>query len=555
MNDTNTMDDIPDRVEVLVVGGGPTGLATAVALAGHDVEVLVAEARTVPPLLPRSRSLDIRTMEVLRRHGVADDILAAVGEARRTGAAFAFAPCLAALGRRDRLAQGWFAAPRHSPVTGVVCPQDVVEQVLRWHAPVGALRQGAHLVGLEQHRDGVDVHLQLHEGGHRTVRAGFVVGADGAESRVRRLLAPEAGSASPAAWMVSLLVEADLSGCVGAHVCNAYFLEPTDGPRAILHPTLDHTRWVLNLLYPASRGFGSAPENVDYQDIRAVLGTNTQGLRILERQATAVRPHVEDRWLYGRVLLAGDAVHQLSPLSGAGMNLGIGDADNLAWKLAAVLHDGANTALLRTYEAERRTVARRFLLEDLVNVDCALTDTGWHGWRERHADRMSKDGLVLGAGYDNGAFVSERSTSPDQNSYREYRPDAAPGHRAPHVEIRCGAQVRSLLDEFGPEAVLLSADPAWGGAAVAASQRCGVPLRFRVVPRGSDGPTDPTPPAWRQLYGVGSRGAVLIRPDGYVAWRHRGPDDGDPSPDNAARAHLLADAVRWCWSLDSRAAP
>lgn len=241
---------LPDDVDVLVVGAGPTGLTAAVALAGQDAGVLVVEEREGPCRLPLSRMLDVRSMEVLRRLGVADDIVESALRLHRSGAPFVFASDVAHARPRPTMVQGWFGSTRHSPVGGLVCPQDAVERVLRRHLPVGGLRCGVSLVGFEQDADGVDAMLAVDGAGRVPIRARYVIGADGARSRVRESVGSVVVGDGAAAWLVAALVQADLGPLVGDRVCNAYFLDPPAGPQAILHPTLEPDRWVINLVYP-----------------------------------------------------------------------------------------------------------------------------------------------------------------------------------------------------------------------------------------------------------------------------------------------------------------
>lgn len=233
------------------------------------------------------------------------------------------------------------------------------------------------------------------------------------------------------------------------------------------------------------------------------------------------------------------------------MNLGIGDADNLAWKLAAVLDGRSDPRLLGSYESERRAVAERFVAEDRTNVIAGFREgPGWQGWQAVHAKRLAKDGLVLGAAYQSGAFVADdQQAGQRQESYGTYVPDAAPGCRAPHVEVAAGAGVRSVLDEFGSDPVLLTAVRPWAEAAAIASERTGVPVRVRVLPRSASREDLEDVPSWLEAYGVGALGAVLVRPDGYVAWRAVDMPFASPDATVGACAEELTGVLARCWAV------
>ncbi len=542
----------PAQVDVVIVGGGPTGLVAELAFAQHDIDAVVLETRTAPSQLPRSRSLNARTMEVLRRLGVADDIQEAALRSQSIGAPFTFARTLAEAGGPPTMVKAWFGASRHSPVDGMICPQNVVEGILRAHLPVGSLWPGAHVVDFVQDGDGVEVTVRV-DAGLRRLRTRYLIGADGAHSVVRRRLGVPLVDDHVSATAVLVLFEADLDHLVGERVSNAYFLGTGGDPQASMHPTSDRGRWTLNLVFhdseKAVRVLGS--DEACSRIVRTLVGDPLRDLRLVERQVGLVRTGVAERLACGRVVLAGDAAHLVSPVSGSGMNLGVQDADNLAWKVAAVLHGHGGPRLVASYDDERRPVAEWTAREDRANVAAAFeSGVGWQQWHEVLSVRLAKDGLVLGAGYPAGAFVPEPSAVPAQESYGEYVPDAAPGRRAPHVVVaRCGAQ-RSILDEFGPDPVLLTSDPTWSGSGAAAIDATGVPLRVRVLPRTTlDYPDDADSPGWLDLYGIGPRGAVLVRPDGYVAWRCPGPSDDIEDVPAAERTAALTAALSDCWSV------
>ena len=236
----------------------------------------------------------------------------------------------------------------------------------------------------------------------------------------------------------------------------------------------------------------------------------------------------------GPVFLAGDAAHQLPPTGGFGMNTGVQDVHNLAWKLQGVLAGWAGDELLDSYETERRPVARTNADRSLDNsrmvarinraalAGGAGSEAGGAGSEAGGADAEGAVaasrrygnfmGMDLGFHYGAGALVADGSDAPEvEDVVVDYVPTARPGHRAPHFALQCDGVEISSLDLFDRSFTLLTGREGapWAAAATAVSDESGLPLRaWEVEEEG-----------WEELYGVGPSGAVLVRPDGHVAWR------------------------------------
>ncbi|TMB90926.1 MAG: hypothetical protein E6J45_07780 [Chloroflexi bacterium] len=215
------------------------------------------------------------------------------------------------------------------------------------------------------------------------------------------------------------------------------------------------------------------------------------------------------RWRSGRVFLAGDAAHRMTPVGGLGMNTGVQDAHNLTWKLAAVLQGWGDQDLLDTYEAERRPVAR-YNVERSVSL---MSADGRSPAEVGQSDGHTNLSVDLGFGYQSGALVSEGADTAPAGA-GDYIPAARPGSRVPHVWLSEGRRRLSTLDLMGPSFTLLLGEraTAWQQAASDAAARANVPLRTRRLgmARHAD---------WASVFGIGDTGAVLVRPDGHVAWR------------------------------------
>ena len=205
---------------------------------------------------------------------------------------------------------------------------------------------------------------------------------------------------------------------------------------------------------------------------------------------------VADRYRDGRVFLAGDAAHVTTPIGGLGMNCGIADVHNLAWKLAGVIDGWAAAGLLDTYEPERRPVAAA---SAEASRGAARPPAATHG-------------IVLGYAYESAAVVPDGTSPPIvDDAVNDYVPTARPGHRAPHLWLD-REKAHSTLDLFGDGFVLLTDETSRGNAeaTLIGAAAAGIPVRVIA----------PDSPKWRDMYGIGQEGAVLVRPDGHVAARH-----------------------------------
>jgi hypothetical protein len=229
---------------------------------------------------------------------------------------------------------------------------------------------------------------------------------------------------------------------------------------------------------------------------------------------------VAERFRAGRCFLIGDAAHLMPPTGAFGGNSGIHDAHNLAWKLAMVVRGEADARLLDSYDAERRPVIAATLAQALARLQQWFKDPA--GRLPPAVAIVDDYDVVFGQRYDTGAFVLEGT--PPQRPFEPFAElSGRPGTRAPHLVVERGAERISMLDLFGRCFVLLAGDAAWRRAAAAVSERQGIALDCHIVGSGED-LRDPER-RWPAAFGIGSSGAVLVRPDGFVAARW--PDGND----------------------------
>lgn len=517
---------LPEEVPVLVVGGGPVGLAAALFLARHGVRVLLVERRATTSPLPRATHVTRRTMELFREAGLQRRIRAAGfevvpaddprAESDRTLPRTVYdVRSLAEIRHGAVLETGEEELAVPGPCPPYWCGQDRLEPILRDAAArLGAdIRFGHELVELAVTRTSATASVRCGRSGRvRTVTARYVVAADGARGTVGRRLGIPYTGLGVTGHRLTILFRADLDRLVAGH---RFFMAMIGNPGfhgAVMRLNDPH-RWAAAV----DRDPDRAVEFTDarcLQLARAAVGDDTVDVRLDRTFRWTAEHRVAGRYRRGPVFLAGDAAHLHPPSGGYGSNVGFQDAHNLAWKLAAVLAGRAGEDLLDTYDAERRPVAA-------ATAEQALLLDGVPPERLGGARPCDPRTLIMGYRY--------RSTAVLGGSFEGPLPpvfdlSGEPGSRVPHATAwtRAGAAT-TTLDAPGGGFAVFSADPGWLAAATRVRRALGVPVAgYRLEPADWCGPA--------------SRGVVLVRPDGFVAWRRTGP--GPP------RCDALAAAVR-----------
>lgn len=527
--------------DVLIVGGGPVGMALALDLAYRGIDCVVADAGDGEVRHPKVSTIGPRSMELFRRWGVADAVRSAgwpadhpldIAWVTRVGGHEVF--------RYRRGTAGDRPAFAHTPEPDQMCPAHWLNPVLTRAVgvhPHGPLRLRTTVDRVLRADDHVRARLTDHASGQSaTLKARYLVACDGAASPIRRACGIDAPARHRTRVFRNILFRApELRKRLGDRAALVYFLMLSSTLRFPMR-SLNGTD-LYNLVVGVEDG---AADRVDALSlIGDVLALDTP-VELLNDGEWHLTHRVADRYRAGRVLLAGDAAHTLSPSGGFGLATGIGDAADLGWKLAATLHGWGGSRLLDTYEAERRPIAVESLNEANTHlrrtldrqVPAEIHRDGPEGERARTAlaRRLESGGVQrefdapeihFGLRYRSPAIIEDpgvpvRDGKPDA----AWRPGSEPGYRAAHAWWDA---TTSTLDLFGRAFVLLcfTDHDGLGGLRRAFAER-GVPLTVR---NGGG-------PEIARLY---ERRFVLVRPDGHVAWR------GDEPPRDPA---ALVDTVR-----------
>lgn len=512
---------------MLIVGGGPIGLALAADLGRRGVKALLVEQRENKLAPAKMLEVSVRTMEFCRQLGIAEKV-------RNWG----FPPDLPLdsvfvtdlqgyeLGRVRTPSLGSRADSEFSPERGRPCPQTWFDPILQDCArsfPDVTLRHQVKLESFTQDESGVTATLRDSAGRTETVRASYFVGCDGFESTVRELLGIEIRGEAHIDWSMTIYLRIpELPARHG--ISYRYVFVGPEGTWSFLTLVNGKDLWRLQVVDIDEARL----HNVDIPAlVRRCMGCDAP--YTVEHKDLWVRKRtVADRFMDGRVFLAGDSAHAHPPNGGLGMNTGIQDAFDLGWKLAAALDGWGGPALLESYDHERRPASARAAEVSFKNYQRLIsagqraeiysdTPDGEAARRAIGARLVEENekswhpvGVHLGYIYHPSPIVVPDGTGKPADDTFGYQPTAFPGARAPHAWLSPGR--RSTLDLFGSGFVLLNFSGAPTEAIERAAASRGVPLAVHRIDN-------------QKVAALYRRALVLVRPDGHVAWR----DDGPPA--------------------------
>ena len=519
---------MPESIEtsVLVVGAGPIGLSTAIDLGWRGIDCVLLEQGDGVLDHPKVGFIAVRTMEFCRRWGIVERIRACgFPDDFKLDVVYCTSMTGHLLEREPYPSQGELAPPPESPEKKQRCPQLWFDPILarvageldsvklRYQCRLDSFEQGAGHVTAQA--------VDLGTGAPLTIRAQYLVGCDGMTSAIRRQLGIGRQGKVLTYSAGYLLRIPDFFSLHRLGQAERYIFVGPLGAWGNFTVVDGKDLWRLTLI--GSDAQTDFPDADAAAHVRRALGRDDVPFEILTFKPWRRTELIADRFRDGRVFLAGDAAHTMSPTGGFGMNTGIGDSVDLGWKLEAVLRGWGGPRLLDSYEIERRPVAIRnasaattYFRAWQSAADCsAILEDSPEGKRTRRAvgehlrsallGEWESMGVQIGYRYEDSPICVRDGTPAPPDKFMEYIATTRAGARAPHAWLPDG---RSTLDLFGRGFALLrlgaaAPDP---GPLVRAARSRGVPLSVTQIDA----------PAIAALY---ERKLVLVRPDGHVAWR------------------------------------
>jgi len=523
--------------EVIIIGAGPVGLTLAIDLGRRGVRCMLVERKDAPQFLPKMERCNARTMEIYRRLGLADRVRAAGLPAEVPMDVFVVLtmieppllhlPYPSVEAARKEIAGSTDGALPLEPYQ--LISQYTLEPLLKAEAetlPSVTVRYGCEFLSLEQDEEGVTATVRGAGGRDETIRGAYLVGCDGGASPVRKELG------------IRLRGEGNLLELRQAlYRCEDLFdkIPIGNGPGKGRHYHVADDRATFLIMQDSTRHF-TLHSVVDSDEEMKAQFERTVAVPV-DYEMLSCNPWrqnllLADNYGFGRVLLAGDAVHLVTPSGGLGMNTGVGDAIDLGWKLAGTLQGWGGPNLLDSYEVERRQIGER-------NVGASrYASVGRRKWRSQWrpdireatpAGQATRDNLArvadieqrktnemigaeLGYRYIDSPIIDNIPGGPEPR-FRVYQPTTWPGARLPHVWLGDGTAVQDRIPAEGYTVLRLGGATADGAALTEAFRERGAPVQM----------IDLEDARARDVYGFD---LILLRPDMHIVWRgNRGPDD------------------------------
>eukprot|EP00026_Physarum_polycephalum_P005256 Phypoly_transcript_05287.p1 GENE.Phypoly_transcript_05287~~Phypoly_transcript_05287.p1 ORF type:complete len:599 (+),score=98.34 Phypoly_transcript_05287:161-1957(+) len=581
-----------EETSVIIIGGGIVGLSAALFLQHHDVPFTLIERHSSTSIHPRARGVNARTMEMYREVGVAEEVQEIGNRRKQEGGILSANTLREGLENFD----GEFGRKMMGTMVGKLenftpCPalrgaritQDLLEPVLLKHLRErgGDARFYTSLISFSQNEEGVSCEVQHRETQKiTTIKAKYMIAADGANSFVRRQLGAPVGGKGILGKLVNVLFKCDMEELVTGKEFSLCRIDREEVVGLFTSINLKDV-WVFHIL-DKSGSATSSPEaaqtgSAAWQQareatmayytpaecerlIKIALGMPEKKVEVVSVLPWDSAMHVMENFIHGRIFFAGDSAHVMPPWGGQGANSGIADVHNLAWKLAYVLSARAPPSLLDTYQTERYPIDFQCAQESADAADSTglIETSGFGGGRggggggKKFLPPWLLMPIISGAmsfvfryswllgyffpkipalmarmprilGY--GSNYANLATKDDGPNSHPLGLDGRPGTRCPHIWLKEDGKEFSTVDKFGKKFVVLTGKDGALWQDAARELKMDDILEAYVINTEEGDLVPKNDGEWETVAGIQPDGALLVRPDGVVGWRSKSMKD------------------------------
>lgn len=500
---------------VIIVGGGPVGLSAAIALAYQGIESIVIEKHPTTTNHPKARGVNSRTMELFRSWGLNEQLK----QYQFPQEAYRFTWIEDFQGKEITRVQATVDYSQYSPTKTSIIAQDIVEQELFTIAkslPQIDLRFNTEMIDAFQDNTSVTIEIVNRETGQeQRLSAPYLIAADGANSSLRKRFNVEMEGVDNLGVFCNIYCEMNLDKYVAYRPSVGFMLTRPDIRGTFILSKDGQRKWLVGVRVGSIPDLTKESFTDDFcvEHVKKIINDPNIEVRLINKAFWTMAALTAKQYRVGKVFFAGDAAHCMPPTGGFGMNTGIQDVHNLAWKLAMVIRKQADDTLLDTYFIERIQIAKtntawsisnakRFekIFTALDNNDLATFETALKD-QTHHINNIQLDlGFIYGSDY---------------QTQEHYTPSAVVGARAPHCWLLKDNQTISTLDLYNTEFVLVCPPEALHWQEQYRHFPC------KIITIGANGDYLDTNQDFLDNYDITKTGAVLVRPDGHIAWRSK----------------------------------